>query len=49
MTPAGPIEGNYSNITKLIAVHILELLMIQDKYAFTKLFAMKQERSKCDS
>lgn len=45
MTPAEPIEGNYSNITELIAVHILELLMIQGRHVFTKSFVMKWVRS----
>jgi hypothetical protein len=44
--PAGPVEGNYPNITKLLAVHTLKLHMIQDKDVYILVFVMKWVRSK---
>lgn len=44
MTPRGQIEGNYPNITEVLAVHTLQILMTQDKYVFIEVFAMKWVR-----
>lgn len=42
---AGPIEENYTKITGLLFIYTLQLLMIQDKYVFIEIFAMKWVRS----